>query len=155
MLDTGALIWNRTTGYDICMQSSPAVYRDLIFTGASGSLSFSMSALSNLNETSIGNRIYALNKTTGAISWSCLTGGGVWSSPAVSSKLLYVGSGDGKLYALNAATGVVQWTYQTNGAIYSSPAIANGVAYVGSYDGTVYAIGLPPQAINSSTNSSI
>ena len=89
-----------------------------------------------MNETSSGDKIYALNKTTGTIVWNYSTGGGVWSSPAVSSNSVYVGSGDGKLYALNAVTGVVQWSYQTNGAIYSSPAIAGGVAYVGSSDDT-------------------
>jgi outer membrane protein assembly factor BamB len=113
-----------------------------------------MPALSNLNETSSGDKIYALNKATGTIVWNHTTGGGVWSSPAVSSNSVYVGSGDGKLYVLNALTGAVQWSYQTNGAIYSSPAIDSNAAYVGSSDGTVYAIGLPSQATNSSTNSS-
>ena len=114
-----------------------------------------MSPSANLSETSIGDKIYALNKTTGTVVWSFTTDGGVWSSPAVSSNSVYVGSGDGKLYAINAVTGVVQWSYQTNGAIYSSPAIVGGVAYVGSSDGAVYAIGLPSQITNSSTNSSV
>ena len=151
----GALIWNQTTGYDICMQASPAVYEDMVYTGSSGLASFSMPVFKNINQTLIGNNIYALNKTTGATVWSHSTGGGVWSSPAVSDKSVYVGSGDGKLYALNAETGVVQWSYQTNGSVEPSPAIVGGRVYVGSSDGTVYAFGLASQGNFSSITMSL
>jgi hypothetical protein len=38
--------------------------------------------------------------------WKFTTGGKVFSSPAVSDGVVYVGSFDGKVYALNALTGV-------------------------------------------------
>ena len=97
----------------------------------------------------VGENIYALNASTGAIIWNYPTGGGVWSAPAVSEDTVYVGSGDNILYALNVSTGALKWSYETNGAIYSSPAIADGVVYVGSSDNYIYAIGLTMPATDS------
>jgi outer membrane protein assembly factor BamB len=148
---TGALIWNLTTGYDICMQSSPAVHGDLVYTGSSKLLSFTSSGYTDSVGASTGDKICVINATTGATVWNYTTKGGVWSSPAVSDAAVYVGSGDNKLYALNASTGALQWSYETNGAIYSSPAFADGVVYVGSYDNNIYAIGSTAPAADSST----
>ena len=90
-----------------------------------------------------GNKVYALNASTGALLWSYTTGGRVNSSPAVANGVVYVGSLDNNVYALNASTGAKLWSYTTGGPIYySSPAVANGMVYVGSLDGKVYAFGL-------------
>jgi outer membrane protein assembly factor BamB len=124
---TGILLWKITIGHGYCMQSSPSVYKGLVYTG-----SYTWSPV---------DKIYALNATTGKIVWNYTTGGGVWSSPAISDGTVFVGSGDDKLYALNAVTGTLQWSYKTNGPIYSSPAIAEGTLFVGSYDNNIYAIG--------------
>ena len=77
--------------------------------------------------------------------WSFTTGNGVYSSPAVVSGVVYVGSGNmglsyGHVYALNARTGAQVWNYTTGGLVGSSPAVVGGVVYVGSYDGKVYAL---------------
>ena len=78
------------------------------------------------------------------VKWSYATGGNVaFSSAAVASGVVYIGSLDRNVYALNASTGAKLWSYTTGGPIYySSPAVVNGVVYVGSSDGNVYAFGL-------------
>jgi outer membrane protein assembly factor BamB len=84
--------------------------------------------------------IYALNASSGFVTWDYAAGGGVASSPAVASGVVYVGSGDGRVYALDASDGNVRWDYATGGDVASSPAVADGVVFVGSYDGKVYAV---------------
>jgi outer membrane protein assembly factor BamB len=85
-----------------------------------------------------------LDASTGATKWHYLTGGGIFTAPAIVGNVEYVGSLDNRTYALNAKTGAFIWSYKTGGNIYSSPAIVNGVAYFGSYDNNVYAIGQKP-----------
>ena len=70
----------------------------------------------------------------------------VYSSPAVSDGVAYVGSTDGRLYAYpsagchsDAGPCTPIWTAMTGGPIESSPAVADGVVYVGSQDGSLYA----------------
>jgi outer membrane protein assembly factor BamB len=75
------------------------------------------------------------------LEWSFATGhGGVISSPAVVSGVVYVGSFDNNVYALDARTGAKLWSYTTGAGVYSSPAVADGVVYVGSFDNNVYAL---------------
>ena len=138
---TGALRWNLSTGYDICMQSSPAVHGDLVYTGSSNLQSFTSSGFIG---AATDDDVYSINATTGVATWNYTINGGVWSSPAASNAMIYVGSGNNKLYALDVSTGAFRWSYETEGAIYSSPAFAGGVIYVGSADNKIYAIGLPP-----------
>jgi outer membrane protein assembly factor BamB len=72
--------------------------------------------------------------------WRFDTGDSVWSSPAVSSGIVYVGSWDHNLYAIDAVTGKEKWQFKTGDNVYSSPAISSGVVYVGSNDGNQYAV---------------
>ena len=69
-----------------------------------------------------------------------LTGGVVFSSPAVANGVVYIGSRDNNVYALNATTGSKVWSFSTGGWVHSSPAVVNGLVYVGSADGYFYAI---------------
>jgi len=75
-----------------------------------------------------------------SIKWVFLTGGNIWSSPAVVGSMCYVGSSDGKLYAINIKTGESVWEFKTADAIYSSPAVGRGLVYVGSLDRKLYAV---------------
>jgi eukaryotic-like serine/threonine-protein kinase len=43
--------------------------------------------------------VYAFNARTGALLWSYATRGDVYSSPAVTNGMVFVGSHDGHLYA--------------------------------------------------------
>ena len=62
---------------------------------------------------SFGDKIYALNASTGALLWSYTTGNDVGSSPAVANGVVYVGCNDDNVYALNAHTGALLWSYAT------------------------------------------
>ena len=88
--------------------------------------------------------IYALNESSGTLSWTTVINGqtiGDVSTQAVAANgTLYVGSLDNNLYALNATTGAVKWKAPTGAGIDSSPAVANGVVYIASFDGSIYAM---------------
>lgn len=45
----------------------------------------------------------------GTVAWVFSTGGPIYSSPAVSNGIVYIGSRDSKLYALDADTGAMLW----------------------------------------------
>ena len=51
--------------------------------------------------------------------WRFNTGDDVWSSPAVSNNIVYVGSNDNNLYAIDAVTGGKKWQFKTGGWMYS------------------------------------
>jgi len=118
---TGATIWSYSTGDDV--SSSPAVANGMVFI------------------SSYGGKIYALNESTGDPIWIHTRDPGevfLWSSPAVDSDSVYVGSstaGGGKVLAVNLTTGDLIWSYVTDGTwIYSSPSAAEGRVYISGYD---------------------
>jgi hypothetical protein len=65
----------------------------------------------------------------------------VFSSPAVTAGLIYVGSEDDNVYCLNATSGARVWNYMISVGVRSSPAVVNGVVYVGSDQNVIYAFG--------------
>lgn len=89
---------------------------------------------------SIDRNFYALNASNGAKLWSFDTNARIFSSPAVTHGLVYVGCGY-NMFAFNASTGSEIWNFSTANQIRSSPAIANGILYFASNDGHFYAIG--------------
>lgn len=74
------------------------------------------------------------------VKWKFHTGGMVFSSPAVSDGVAYVGSTDGNLYAINTASGTQKWKFEAKSRITSSPAVTDGLVYFGAYNGDFYAI---------------
>jgi outer membrane protein assembly factor BamB len=88
--------------------------------------------------------LYAYERpVAGTRRWTFLTGGWVYSSPAIGldGEDVFVGSDDGNLYALNRFTGAKKWSFQTGGRVFSSPALGlNNVLYFGSFDTKVYAV---------------
>src|SRR5579862_528260 len=84
------------------------------------------------------NVLKASNVPRLQLSWQGLMGElADFSSPAVVSGVVYIGSTDGNLYAFDAngcgnSECSALWTGFTGDAIYSSPAVADGVVYVGS-----------------------
>jgi len=72
--------------------------------------------------------------------WRFKTVDSVYSSPAVSNGVVYVGSEDKNLYAIDAVTGTEKWRFATGYYVSSSPAVSNGIVYVGSVDKNLYAI---------------
>ena len=84
------------------------------------------------------------NQNTGedTLKWKYLTGGTIYSSPAIGSDgTIYVGSDDGYLYAISSA-GSLKWKYNANGAVfYPSPAIgSDGTIYIASDSSYLYAL---------------
>jgi eukaryotic-like serine/threonine-protein kinase len=75
-----------------------------------------------------------------APAWTFVTGGEIWSSPAVADGLVYFGSDDGSLYAVDVAAHTPKWKYDIGIAIRSRPAVADGVVYFTSEDNFLYAL---------------
>jgi eukaryotic-like serine/threonine-protein kinase len=61
-----------------------------------------------------------------------------FSSPAVVSGTVYIGSEDGSVYSIRG--GRKLWSFATGGKVDSWPTVAAGVVYVGSDDYHVYAL---------------
>lgn len=88
-----------------------------------------------------GNKLIALDATTGGLLWDYETDSLVYASPAVAEDgTIYFGSSDGLLYALHP-DGTLKWEFEVGGELDSSPAIdAAGNVYVGSSSGFVSSI---------------
>lgn len=83
-----------------------------------------------------GQRVYAVNASTGTVKWTYSQyGQSFMSSPAIANGILYVSTMDyqfgGRVLALDANTGSLKWQYHS-GAWYLTPAVANGTVYVPS-----------------------
>jgi parallel beta-helix repeat protein len=123
---TGIQIWNRAfvNGYHT---STAAVVDRVVYLGGGDGY------------------VYALNASDGSTFWSFRTNCNMFSCPAVSGGIVYVGSMDtstGNMYAIDAATGAKLWNFSTGymNLVCSSPAVVNGVVYFGSDDRQVYAL---------------
>lgn len=89
--------------------------------------------------------LYAINRTTGSLTWKDALQAGV-SSPALSGDTLIVAGGSfggsGLVSGVFLDGGSVLWTFHPNGPVQSSVTVANGLAYVATNvpNGTVYAL---------------
>ncbi len=126
-------LWSYAEGHFDGSQigSSAAIVNGVVYVGSNWN--------NNANQLYDSGSIYAFNAHTGAKIWNFSTDSAVYSSPAVSGNVLYVGA-DNSVYAFNASTGTKLWSYPTGGGINSSPVIVNGIVYIGSYDNNVYAL---------------
>ena len=87
-----------------------------------------------------GNKLHAVDASTGQFRWNYGAGGDIVSSPAAAHNTLYFGSWDKKLYALDALTGELKWSYETGGGISSTPVVIRKTVCFGSWDGSLYAL---------------
>ena len=97
------------------------------------------------NVSQYGTTLYALDRATGAISWSRpIPGTYYWSNAAFEGGRVFVVNFDGVLQAFSARDGSTIWTRQLPGqyAFSSPPVASNGVVYTGGAGsgGTVYAV---------------
>jgi len=76
----------------------------------------------------------------GNLKWKFRSHGKIFSSPAVSNGIVYIGSEDHNLYAIDQKTGKQLWKYTTGGLVNSSPAVYNNLVCFGSFDGNYYAL---------------
>ena len=139
---TGAKLWSDIADHVGYVDSSPAaVANGVVYVGSQNSNVYALDAVANGVVFVGGDKVYALNASTGVLLWSYATlGTQMVSSPAVVNGVVYVASEDNNVYALNARTGTKLWSYATGNRIISSPAVANGVVYVGSDDANLYAL---------------
>ena len=78
---------------------------------------------------------------TGTVQWSFVTGGSVYSSPALGSDgTIYFGSRDSKFYAVKP-NGSNRWDFAVGAEVWGSPALgADDTIYFGSQDGKLHAL---------------
>jgi eukaryotic-like serine/threonine-protein kinase len=103
----------------------------------------------------IGGVVFRMNAKTGAEIWRnapveknlklAMNQGGefgheIFTSLAVTGKLVIGGFDDGNVIAFDFKTGKKAWTFPTEKPIHSSPSVAAGLVYFGGWDGVVYAL---------------
>lgn len=128
-LNTGMEKWRYPTGTNpakYVMISSPAVANNLVYFAMGFPTAY----------------LYALNKDALTLAFKQDIGSslerGILSSPAISDKVLYIGSGSSKLYAIDALSGATLHTENLLGPTVSSPAISEGIVYITTIDGNIY-----------------
>jgi len=116
------------------------------FFPTTGSVAASPAVLGrNLIAPAKDGKVYAINRTTGALVWGAPAEAGI-SSPAVFGDTVFVGGGafgsPGRVAALDAASGTVKWSYAPNGPVQSSLTYAEGtIVFATNEDhGTIYAL---------------
>jgi hypothetical protein len=94
----------------------------------------------HMQSTNLYENVLSAGTVSGLdVLWLGATGNAIFSSPAVSNGVVYVGSDDDKLYAFNATTGAKLWSATTGNSIDGSPAVAGNTVFVGCNDDYVYA----------------
>ena len=76
----------------------------------------------------------------GNLKWKFKSQGKIFSSPAISNGIAYIGSADYNLYAVDIKTGKLLWKFTTGGAVHSSAAINGSTVCFGSFDGYYYCL---------------
>ncbi len=86
--------------------------------------------------------LYAYNAADGVeLPWSpFVTGGKIWSTPAVLNSIAYFGSQDRHVYAVDLRNGEELWRFETGGAVVSDPLLFDGMVIVGAFDKKLYAL---------------
>lgn len=123
---TCAPLWQGDAGPESILESSPTVWKGLVFVG------------------SYGGTLYAFNADGCGQAlcqpvWTGTLGANTESTPVVSKGVVYIGADDGKLYAFKARgcgrkKGCAPlWTADTHGPVFeSSPAVYKGAVYIAS-----------------------
>ncbi|MGB0647253.1 MAG: PQQ-binding-like beta-propeller repeat protein [Bradymonadia bacterium] len=87
------------------------------------------------------DRLYALDRHTGALRWTFKADAAIWSSPAVSGDAIVFGSYDHYLYSIDRNSGSLITKIKLDGRCISTPIIYRKCIYVGTATGTFYCIG--------------
>lgn len=66
----------------------------------------------------------------------------IHSSPAITDKLIVIGSRDKHVYGIDRQSGELKWSFQTRAAVDSSPVVAGKNVYFGSKDKNIYGVSL-------------
>ena len=90
----------------------------------------------------LDSKFYAVNADSGAVIWSFVTNGWIWSEALVTNGKVIFGDVKGRIYALDAKSGKEAWIVDTNDAIHAQPVAKDGTVYVTSFDTKVYALNI-------------
>jgi outer membrane protein assembly factor BamB len=93
----------------------------------------------------MNNEFLAVNLKTQKVAWRFMAPKrpqAFYSSAAVTSDMVVVGSRDRKVYGLDRVKGTATWEFITGGRVDSSPVIVGKRAYVGSLDKDFYVFDL-------------
>jgi outer membrane protein assembly factor BamB len=86
--------------------------------------------------------LWALDASTGEVTWTTDTGAEVTSAPAVAGGLVIVGNDDGDVVAFDAVAGVERWRFTTDDVVAAAPSVSGDTVIVSSYDGHTYGLDL-------------
>ncbi|MCS6775487.1 MAG: PQQ-binding-like beta-propeller repeat protein [Chloroherpetonaceae bacterium] len=120
-----AVHWKFSTTYAPNNPASPTVSEDTIYFSS-------------------GNRLYAVDRATGAQKWrypsdNTLTGF-IAATPTVAEDTVFFSTTDG-MYALNTADGRQRWPHiNIKGGAYTTPIVLNNTVYFASSNGRLYAV---------------
>lgn len=92
--------------------------------------------------TTADGHVCALRLRNGRRRWVREFPGKIFSTPAVSGKILVFGCTDGRIYALKTRNGRVLWSHEATKSVLASPAIYDGKVYIGASDGVFRALDL-------------
>jgi outer membrane protein assembly factor BamB len=113
-------LWNYSNRPGSPFLSSPAITETHLFVG------------------SRDRRMYALDRLTGAVLWTFVTGGEIDGSPVALGNTLIFGSGDGWIHLVDAGSGRALWAYDLGSPVLSSPAMSLRMVVVATADGVLH-----------------
>jgi outer membrane protein assembly factor BamB len=94
----------------------------------------------------MANEVKAIDVRKGEVRWTfrpdALGRQGFFSSPAVTDKLVVIGSRDKNVYAIDRARGKQVWRFPTGSQVDSSPVVAGDRVVFGSLDKHLYVLDL-------------
>ena len=114
---TGALLWSAPAPGQPFFSSPPTASNGAVYTGGGG----------------IGGTVYAFDESAGALKWTASVDGGDDSSPAVTSKGVYVSYDCPQTYDFKPSNGKQLWHFQgyCHGGGGSTPVLYRGLLFVG------------------------
>lgn len=156
----GRLMWQYEMGSPV--KSQPFVTNELVITGAesgevvglelngerkwSQRLRKAVTAGPVVDEMGIcyigayDGFMYALDASSGYITWRFRTTGPILASTAIYNDWLYFGSTDANFYAVNAESGKEKWRFTAEGPIVSAAVVFKDNVFFGSQDGNLYCL---------------
>ncbi|MCK5562251.1 MAG: PQQ-binding-like beta-propeller repeat protein, partial [Thermoplasmata archaeon] len=133
--NTGAELWNTTTGNPIYAGGAVDLANNAFYIGSDN------------------GKLFAINLSNGNKFWSYSVGAGIKSTPIVANNKVLFGSNDGYFYALKSTTTALSseqrllWSYWTDGSVDATAAAIEGIVYIGSESGYVYGFSNPDLAM--------
>jgi len=125
-VSTGEMVWRFSPDYewlaplggDVAVE--PTVHNDTVYVTTSC-------------RCGNGNRLWAINATTGAEKWQFQAPDKIWTAPVVNNGSVYVGTNENKFYSVDTSDGSLQWAAEVFGHP-SNPAFSEGTVYVTAND---------------------